>query len=192
MNRIYAGIIMLLIAGSAFASNFGSVEKNNNIAVKRGEPAKFTLLFWTSDDEAMVTLKLLESPENMSVILPDPIKISSDSGSEAVYMSGNYVLATTADVTIMPFDAPPGDYSISVAATAQGNSSEALPERMFKLDFSIEGDRTNIVNPEPGAPGSETVAESEPVQKDENDNNIYIIAALIIIAAASVVIYKYA
>jgi hypothetical protein len=192
MAKYYSILFMLMLCGAAAASNFGSVEKNNFLTVERGQPARFTLLFWTTDNETQKLLvRPVLEPENMNVIFQDTLYISRDTGKEMIYIAGNYMLATPLDVVIMPHEAEPGIYSVLLSATMQKSGEEInfQQERLFNLTFTIKGETVKTNNPSAGMMNANVpVAGGETTQLP--DNSIYILFAAIIIII-SVLVYIY-
>ncbi len=193
MSRYYAALFLLLMGGAAFASNFGSVEKNNFLAVEKGQPARFTLLFWTSDNETQkIIVRPVQAPDNMNVIFQDTLYISKDTGKEMIYIAGKYMLATPLDVVIIPHDAEPGIYSVLLSAIVQKSGDEInfQQERLFNLTFTIKGETIRTDSPAAGAADTETAGETGGTTQIPG-NSIYIFFAVIIIIISAVV-YIYA
>ena len=192
MAKYYSFLFIILLCGAAAATNFGSVEKNNFLTVEKGQPARFTLLFWTTDNETQkLLIRPVHTPENMNVIFNDTLYISKGMGKEMIYISGNYMLATPLDVIIMPHEAEPGIYSVLLSATMQKDGGEISfqQERLFNLTFTIKGETVRTDNQEMGVIGTNVpVAGGETTQLP--DNSIYIFFAVIIIIISALV-YTY-
>lgn len=184
--------ILLLFAGIVHA--LGTVTKSDFAVLGENESARFTILFW-SDDEQYVEMWIKEAPAGWAVIIePDTFKINESSGNE--YM----VLPDRGTKKALPVDIFVKASGISgtqhvVIGARSGNPSEGIvfmQERAFT--FTIES-KVNASGP--AAEKDVSIAENQtnneeyPAEEIKREINYLIYIVLFLIILFSVLIYKY-
>jgi hypothetical protein len=184
-------VFLLLFAGIAHA--LGTVTKNDAAVLGENESARFTILFW-SDDEQYVELWVKEAPANWIVIIePDNFKINESSGNEYIVLPDRGTKkALPVDIFVKP-SGTSGTQHVVIGARS-GNQSEGIvfmQERAFT--FTIEG-KSNFS--EPAAEKNNSIAKNqtnnEKYQAEKREEINYLIyLALFLVVLFSVLIYKY-
>jgi len=177
----------IILAGCVSAANFGSAAKSES-AIAMNDTASFSLLFWTSDSEAQVRLKILASPPGWDVQLgQESFEIGNGHGSEFVQTAAGYASAVSVPVQASSGDAKPGKYSILISASTNpgGAGMSLFQERIFNLTIVVQDKNSN----------DEQAAAQNPATAEKESNQtglstIYI-GALALIIFISVLIYKY-
>ncbi len=183
-----------ILLPSVEAISLGTLVKNDFVAVKQNESAKFIILFWNVENSSyIVETKVESSPENWIIIVnPERFLLDSTTGSESIFLpyQKDPVRAFPLNVFVKPVSAKPGNYTLVLSAAAghPGNTINFFQERKFKLTLKVEGEaevssQTSIQ--ETGMPAGEIA------QIQNYSNYILYAAALVCILFISLLIYKY-
>lgn len=170
MDRLPKSILVLVLSllffSVASAANFGSAAKNNRAVLQQGEDANFELLFWTSEEEAqIVVLSVSSAPEDWVIQFDQNFfNISSSQGNERILISGEYLFATSAGLTVDTANYENGTYKIVVSAQTSpvGEGISLGQERLFNLIVQI-GDIPTVKEPE------EEIGPREPAKTEEQN-----------------------
>lgn len=186
-------IILLMVLFSGHANALGTVVKNNFAVLDENQSARFTILFW-SDEEQYVELWVKEAPETWSVIIePDNFKLNKTTGSEYIALPGiSNKLALPVNIYVKP-DNIKGKNNVIVVARSGSNSKEIafIQERSFNL--TVEGSYVTI---EKKTKNQTSIAENinqpeayETGEKEEKPGLLYML--IFFVPVIAVIIYKY-
>ncbi|MCX6815502.1 MAG: hypothetical protein NT120_01450 [Candidatus Aenigmarchaeota archaeon] len=152
MAKLLSLFFIILVAGVALASNFGSSTKGDTITLKENQSGSFDLLFWTTENITHnVILNKSYVPDNFEVLFEkNEFNISSTKGNEMVYKSGGYIKATSIKVFVNQIYPKPGNYSILISSIYSSGEGDITTkqERTFNLAVNVEGVAKNetIIN----------------------------------------------
>jgi len=142
--------IILVIPTVIQAISLGTVLKRNYVEVRKGETAKFTALFWNTENSSFpVKLTVKEAPIGWIVIIrPDEFTLKQSKPENPPYEKGveymnlqNKIIKTTVVEILarVPNSAKQGEYKVIVntnAGKTPGGIS-VLTERNFKFTVNV-------------------------------------------------------
>ena len=199
MSKIFliTFLMILLMLQTAEAISLGTVVKNDEIEINRGETGKFTILFWNIEDNPYeVSLNVTESPKDWIIIIqPEQFVLTSSTGSQNIILPyiDKTVKALPVDVLVKPENVE-GIYTITITAMAgmPGEGMSFFQERKFNLKVNVSESR--YIQPEITAPDNmqelqQTIKESP---QEKNPSYFFYIIVFVCILVVSLLIYKYA
>jgi uncharacterized membrane protein len=190
-------LLLVLLAGRAYAISFGSVARSSFAEIQSSESAKFTLLFWNAEDDTY-TLRLSEhAPENWIVIIdPEEFPLNRTTGEEYVSLAGGDVKAKVVNIFIKPdSNSKNGNYSVKIEAVAQiedgaENAITIVPVRSFSFGIRLTGSaaaesESNEVTETAEVPN----AEADTTTPQEGAGVFYLLVVIAVVAF-SIIVYK--
>lgn len=191
-----------MLSVRVYATNMGTVAKNDFVKIEISESAKFKILFWNVENESyQVKLYVKEIPENwIAIIEPNNFILNSSVGKEYIklpYTTEN-IKATPIDVIVKPTNsAKPGKYEIVITANSESPSSEiSLSQgRLFKFIVEIENpiyfdnSKNNDINP--NEENENTAITAANLKQEYNNPNYFYLIITTLIILVSFLIYKY-
>lgn len=200
VNLLKIAILFLLLTSSeAFALNMGTVVKNDFSIITVNESAKFTVLFWNTENENYrVKLDVKEAPEKWIVIIdPNYFILNSSFGKEYIKLpyKNDIVKAIPVDIIIKPSTTIPGKYNITVTAKSitPETGIDFSQERLFKFLVEVENPLyfENSLNESINQNRTQNLTLTN-ILKHENVNlNYFYVIFIMIIILFSFLIYKY-
>jgi len=133
-------ILLLLLIHQAKA--LGTLQKKSYLETAPGQVAEFGILIWNTEP-IEVEFKEKVVPKNWSVIIePRKFVLDANTGSDIISLPEGYVKALLVKIfVIIPTDADPGIYGITVGMTA-GKTEKGISffqEKNFNFKVNISG-----------------------------------------------------
>lgn len=185
-------IILLLILPSVLALNFGSLVKNDYVELDANKTAKFEIIVWSKDENYTIFLHEKNYPMDWLISIQPKIVSSQDEATAYINIGDSYVKAHRVNVFVNPLNAKPGNYTITLSASAYqlNDKINVIQERDFNLKVKILGNFTNASSSIIETEYSEKP--SQPIKLENIENKKWIIAVIIAITAIIVfLILKY-
>jgi hypothetical protein len=198
-------LCMLLIPSSAYAISLGSTQKITFAEVSPLDSAKFSMLFWNTDNQTYsVSLTTQEYPEGWSVIISSPeFFLNRDSGDENIvlpYMQDS-VMAKNVDIYVKPGEkSPPGAYRIVVKSETRlpeikTSGMNVISERLYVFDVNITGIITTSSQSQDRRVVYDYGNSSQPKDRlssesKTDDKTLFYLMVVIFVLASSIIIYK--
>lgn len=195
-------MLSALLADAVYAINLGSAVKNNFAEIPITESAKFTLLFWNTENETYtMRLSATDYPDEWTIIIdPEEFPLNRSTGEEYISLpySEENVKAKVVNVFVKPDEkSPDGRYSVMVEADAieTGGTQGALavvPIRSFMFEIELSG--SEVIESSENNVTSSSESSTECVEETESpepgNENVFYFVLIILIVAFSIVLYK--
>jgi hypothetical protein len=188
MKRI---IFLLLILPCVFALNLGSLVKNDYAELEENQTASFEIIIWSKDENYTIFLQEKNYPNDWLISINPKVVSSKDKEAVYVNVGESYVRAHKINVVINPMNPKPGDYMITLSASAYQPEEKinVIQEREFSFKVKILGNATNTSSSITRVETGEKL--SQPLKAEKVESKKWILTIIIITAVIVFLIIKY-